>query len=128
MLPALDDPPLGRRAPGSERTSGAGAQVAVAVEFFRRDAENRAGTAIELTGIIDHTNGRFFQRHVQAHKIRHDLLRVICNGGSLPSPILDSANPRPQSPHLSEPLVELHGAQGSEAESLDGTIASRVTR
>ena len=35
MLPALDDPPLGRRAPGSERTSGAGAQVAVAVEVFR---------------------------------------------------------------------------------------------
>ena len=35
MLPALDDPPLGRRAPGSERTSGAGAQVAIAVEVFR---------------------------------------------------------------------------------------------
>src|SRR6516165_2693504 len=35
MLPALDDPPLGRRAPGSERTGGAGAQVAVAVEVFR---------------------------------------------------------------------------------------------
>ena len=34
MRPALDDPPLGRRAPGSERTSGAGAQVAVAVEVF----------------------------------------------------------------------------------------------
>ena len=35
MLSALDDPPLGRRAPGSERTGGAGAQVAVAVEVFR---------------------------------------------------------------------------------------------
>src|SRR5262249_29297205 len=34
MLPALDDPPRGRRAPGSERTGGAGAQVAVAVEVF----------------------------------------------------------------------------------------------
>jgi len=32
--PALDDPPLGRRAPGSERTGEAGAQVAVAVEVF----------------------------------------------------------------------------------------------
>src|SRR5262249_10778952 len=35
MLPALDDPPLGRRAPGSERTGRAGAQVAVAVKVFR---------------------------------------------------------------------------------------------
>ena len=35
IFPALDDPPLGRRAPGSERTSGAGAQVAVAVEVLR---------------------------------------------------------------------------------------------
>ena len=35
MLPTLDDPPLGRRAPGSERTGGAGGQVAVAVGVFR---------------------------------------------------------------------------------------------
>src|SRR5207248_6977528 len=34
-LPALDDPPRGRRAPGSERTGEAGAQVAIAVEIFR---------------------------------------------------------------------------------------------
>ena len=34
ILPALDDPPLGRRASGSERTGEAGAQVAVAVEVF----------------------------------------------------------------------------------------------
>src|SRR5215471_1264477 len=34
ILPALDDPPLGRRALRSERTSEAGAQVAVAVEIF----------------------------------------------------------------------------------------------
>ena len=34
IFPALDDPPLGRRAPGSERTGEAGAQVAVAVEVF----------------------------------------------------------------------------------------------
>src|SRR5260370_31079503 len=35
ILPAFDDPPRGRRAPGSERTGDAGAQVAVAVEVFR---------------------------------------------------------------------------------------------
>src|SRR5262249_24973195 len=35
MLPALDDPPRGRRAPRSERTGEAGAQVAVTVELFR---------------------------------------------------------------------------------------------
>src|ERR1700686_1541745 len=34
ILPAFDDPPLGRGAPGSERTGDAGAQVAVAVEVF----------------------------------------------------------------------------------------------
>src|SRR5438105_8592966 len=35
ILPALDDPTRGRRAPGSERTGEAGAQVAIAVEIFR---------------------------------------------------------------------------------------------
>src|SRR3981081_2024444 len=35
ILPALDDPPRGRRAPGSEQTGEAGAQVALAVEIFR---------------------------------------------------------------------------------------------
>jgi hypothetical protein len=35
ILPAFDDPPLGRRAPGSERTGEAGAQMSVAVEVFR---------------------------------------------------------------------------------------------
>jgi hypothetical protein len=34
ILPALDDPPLGRRAPGSERTGEAGTQMAIAVEVF----------------------------------------------------------------------------------------------
>ena len=34
ILPALDNPQLGRRALGSERTGEAGAQVAVAVEVF----------------------------------------------------------------------------------------------
>src|SRR6266498_3787376 len=35
ILPAFDDPPRGRGAPGSERTGDAGAQVAVAVEVVR---------------------------------------------------------------------------------------------
>ena len=35
ILPALDKPQLGRRALRSERTSEAGAQVAVGVEIFR---------------------------------------------------------------------------------------------
>src|ERR1700680_1687340 len=35
VLPALDAPQLGRRAAGSERTGGAGAQVVVEVEVFR---------------------------------------------------------------------------------------------
>ena len=34
ILPALVDPPLGRRAPGSERAGEAGTQMAVAVEVF----------------------------------------------------------------------------------------------
>ena len=34
ILPALYDPPLGRRAPGLERAGAAGAQVAVEVEVF----------------------------------------------------------------------------------------------
>src|SRR6516164_3220057 len=61
MLPALDDPPLGRRAPGSERTGGAGAQMAVAVEVFRvihaamnfgEFCARRAGVMIVL-GVVD---------------------------------------------------------------------------
>src|ERR1700730_16656152 len=35
VLPALDAPQLGRRAPGSERTGEAGAQVVVEVEVVR---------------------------------------------------------------------------------------------
>ena len=61
ILPALDDPPLGRRAPGSERTGEAGAQVTVAVEVFRviRAATDfgefcarRAGVMVVL-GVVD---------------------------------------------------------------------------
>jgi hypothetical protein len=35
ILPALDAPQLGRRAPGFERTGEASAQLSVAVEVFR---------------------------------------------------------------------------------------------
>ena len=61
IFPALDDPPLGRRAPRSERTGEAGAQVAVAVEVFRviyaamnfgEFSARRAGVVVVL-GIVD---------------------------------------------------------------------------
>ena len=61
ILPALDDPPLGRRAPGSERTGEAGAQMAVAVEVFgvigaAMDfggfCARRAGVVVAL-GVVD---------------------------------------------------------------------------
>src|SRR5216683_6446936 len=56
-----DDPPRGRRAPGSERTGEAGAQVAVAVEVFRviraamdfgEFCARRAGVVVVL-GVVD---------------------------------------------------------------------------
>ncbi len=61
ILPALDDPPLGRRAPGSERTGEAGAQMAVAVEVFGvigaamdfgEFCARRAGVVVVL-GVVD---------------------------------------------------------------------------
>jgi hypothetical protein len=61
ILPALDDPPLDRRAPGSERTDEAGVQMAVAVEVFGvigaamdfgEFCARRAGVVVVL-GVVD---------------------------------------------------------------------------
>src|SRR5204863_3637694 len=61
ILPALDDPPRGRRAPGSERTGEAGAQVAIAVEIFRMihtamdfgEFCARRASVVVLLGVVD---------------------------------------------------------------------------
>jgi hypothetical protein len=59
--PALDDPPLGRRAPGSERTGEAGAQMAVEIEVlsvisaamdFGEFCARRAGVMVVL-GVLN---------------------------------------------------------------------------
>src|SRR5205085_2498148 len=54
ILPAFDDPPRGRGAPGSERTGDAGAQVAVAVEVFRviRAAMDFGEFCARRTGVV----------------------------------------------------------------------------
>ena len=60
-LAALDDPPLGRRATGSERTAEAGTQMAVAVKVFGvigaamdfgEFCARRAGVVVVL-GVVD---------------------------------------------------------------------------
>jgi hypothetical protein len=37
-----------------------------------------------VAGIIDDADGGFVERHIQAHEVRHDILRVIDSGGGTP--------------------------------------------